>query len=445
MNDNFMKTKPVLPLLLSMALPMVLSMLINSLYNIIDSYFVAKISEDAMTALSLVYPIQNFINAVAIGFGIGINAVIAIHLGAGYKKQANGAATQGTALSVIHGIVLTALCIPLMPLFLKMFTKSNNIISLGTQYSNIVFAFATINMVGLSYEKIFQSVGKMKTTMISMMCGCITNIILDPLMIFGVGPFPKMGIKGAALATGIGQTVTLVIYIAVFVLKPINVKIKKEYLKPDKNVIKKLYSIGIPAILNLALPSLLITLLNAILAAFSQVYILVLGVYYKLQTFLYLTANGIIQGMRPIIGFNYGAREYKRVSKIYMLVMYMCCGIMAVGTVICMAAPQSLIGLFTDNPDTVEVGKTALRLISIGFIPSAVSVTSSGALEGLGKGVQSLAISMCRYLIIIVPVAFLLCKIIGPTGAWHAFWIAELLTAAVSVIIYKKSTAIKQA
>ena len=149
--------------------------------------------------------------------------------------------------------------------------------------------------------------------------------------------------------------------------------------------------------------------------------------------------------MRPIIGFNYGAREYKRVSKIYMLVMYMCCGIMAVGTVICMAAPQSLIGLFTDNPDTVEMGKTALRLISIGFIPSAVSVTSSGALEGLGKGVQSLAISMCRYLIIIVPVAFLLCKIIGPTGAWHAFWIAELLTAAVSVIIYKKSTAIKQA
>lgn len=204
MNDNFMKTKPVLPLLLSLALPMMLSMLVNSLYNIIDSFFVAKISEDAMTALSLVFPIQNFINAVAIGFGIGINAVVAYFLGAGDKKSANQATTLGIILAIIHGILLTAGSILLIPYFLKMFSHSENVISLGIEYSNIVFAFSLIIMLNVGFEKIFQSVGKMKVTMFSMMAGSITNIILDPLLIFGIGPFPRMEIKGAAIATNIG-------------------------------------------------------------------------------------------------------------------------------------------------------------------------------------------------------------------------------------------------
>lgn len=229
MNDNFMKTKPVLPLLLSLALPMMLSMLVNSLYNIIDSFFVAKISEDAMTALSLVFPVQNFINAVAIGFGIGINAVVAFFLGAGDNRRANQATTLGVILAIVHGILLTVGSILFIPYFLKMFSHSENVISLGIEYSNIVFAFSLIIMLNVGFEKIFQSVGKMKVTMFSMMAGSITNIILDPILIFGIGPFPRMEIKGAAIATNIGQLVCMTIYLLIFIFRPIQVKIQKKY------------------------------------------------------------------------------------------------------------------------------------------------------------------------------------------------------------------------
>ena len=441
MNDNFMKTKPVLPLLLSLALPMMLSMLVNSLYNIIDSFFVAKISEDAMTALSLVFPIQNFINAVAIGFGIGINAVVAYFLGAGDKKSANQATTLGIILAIIHGILLTAGSILLIPYFLKMFSHSENVISLGIEYSNIVFAFSLIIMLNVGFEKIFQSVGKMKVTMFSMMAGSITNIILDPLMIFGIGFFPAMGIRGAALATGIGQVVALFSYLTFYYWKPIPAKVRIGEMRLDGNICKKLYAIGIPATLNLALPSIQVSALNAILAAYSAGYVLVLGAYFKLQTFLYLTGNGVVQGMRPLVGYNYGAGEYQRVKKIFQSALILITGVMVIGTILCMAVPQSLIGLFTSNPETIELGKEALRLISIGFIASAVSVTVSGALEGLGKGKESLVISLLRYIVLILPLAFGFSRIWMAAGVWHAFWVTELIAAVVSYFIYKKEIA----
>ena len=233
-DESFMKEKPVLGLVLSMSLPMVISMLVNALYNIIDSYFVAKISEDAMTALSLVYPVQNFVNAVAIGFGVGINAVIAVHLGAGYRDKADKAATQGILLSVVHGILFTVACIAIMPWFMARYTDNAQIIDLGVRYSTIVFGFSIIINLGLVFEKVFQSVGNMKVTMIALMAGCIVNIVLDPLFIFGIGPFPKMNIEGAALATGIGQTVTLAIYLVVYFTRPISVKIRKKYLRRQK-------------------------------------------------------------------------------------------------------------------------------------------------------------------------------------------------------------------
>lgn len=443
MNENFMKEKPVFSLLISMSLPMVISMLVNSLYNIVDSFFVAQISEDAMTALSLVYPVQNFINAVGIGFGIGVNAVIAFHLGAGEVAKADKAATQGMVIAVIHGIIITIVSIAIIPAFLRMFTSSETVIDLGVRYSVIAFAFSLIIILGVTFEKIFQSVGSMKVTMVSLMCGCVINIILDPLLIFGIGPFPEMGIEGAALATGIGQTLTLAIYLAVYIVRPIRVHISRKYLLPNKKIIMRLYSIGIPATLNLALSSLLISSLNAILASCSEVYILVLGIYYKLQTFLYLPTNGIIQGMRPLVGYNYGAGEHKRVSQIYKIVLCISGIIMIAGTAICLIIPGQLISLFTQNQETIIVGKTALRIISAGFIVSAVSVTSSGALEGLGKGTPSLIISLFRYVIIIIPAAFFMSKIFGPVGVWNAFWIAETITAAVSYVIYSKSVKIK--
>ena len=443
MDQNFMRTKPVGPLLATMALPMVISMLVNSLYNIVDSYFVAKISEEAMTALSLVYPVQNFINAAAIGFGVGMNAVIAYFLGAGNQEKAGVAATHGMAYSVLHGVLLMAGSIAIMPSFLRAFTSDPAVADLGVRYSNVAFSFSVIIMLGLSFEKIFQSVGRMKVTMVALMSGCVANIVLDPVLIFGLGPFPEMGIEGAALATGIGQVLTLVIYLAIYFARPLPVRIRRRYLKADRRIDARLYAVGIPAVLNLALPSVLISALNAILAAFAQSYVVVLGVYYKLQTFLYLPANGIVQGMRPLLGFNFGAGEMKRVRSIYNLTLVSNCLIMALGTVLCLAIPGQLIGLFTDNVQTVAAGETALRVISAGFIVSAVSVTSSGALEGLGKGGRSLVISLCRYILVILPAAFLLSRLFGAVGVWHAFWVAELLTAVVSVFVYRGALKIR--
>ena len=390
MDQMYMKEKPILPLLLSMALPMVISMFVNSLYNIIDSIFVAKISEDAMTALSLVYPVQNLINSIAVGFGVGINAVIAMFLGAGKAKEADKTATQGLFLNVIHGILLTIVGLMIMPSFLAMFTNDQTVIGMGLQYSTIALMFSTIIMASISFEKIFQAVGNMVITMIALMTGCIVNIVLDPLLIFGIGFFPKLGIQGAALATGIGQSST----------------------------------------------SFLVSALNAILASFSQTYVVVLGVYYKLQTFLYLTANGMIQGMRPIMSYNYGAKESDRVRKIYLMTFEIVVGIMAVGTVICFVMPQTLMSMFTSNPETLTEGAIALRIICAGFIASSVSVVSAGAFEALGKGIQSFLISFLRYVVVIIPAAFVLSKTVGVHGVWHAFWIAEIITAVIAFILY---------
>lgn len=443
MNETFMKEKPVFPLIMSMALPMVLSMLVNSLYNIVDSFFVAQISESAMTALSLVFPVQNFINAVAIGFGVGINVIIAFYLGADDEVKANTAATHGLVLSAVHGVLMAAGCIAVMPSFLRMFTPVEEVIDLGVRYSNIAFAFSLIIGISLSFEKIFQAVGRMKVTMASLLCGCIANIILDPILIFGLGPFPALGIEGAAIATGAGQVLGLAIYLVIYIARPIRVRLGRRYLKADREMDLKIYSIGIPATLNLALPSLLISSLNALLAVYSQSYVVILGIYYKLQTFLYLPANGIVQGMRPVIGYNFGAGEQNRVKKIYGVTLCMNGIIMVLGTVVCLLVPGQLISLFTDSRETILAGQTALRIISAGFIVSAVSVTSSGALEGLGKGTASLVISLSRYVVVIIPAAFFLSRVWGPVGVWNAFWIAESATAVVAFFVYHRCVRLK--
>lgn len=440
MQQTFMKTKPIWPLVLSMSLPMVLSMTVSSLYNIVDSYFVAKISENAMTALSLVYPIQNLINAVTIGFAVGANAVISYHLGAQELQKANAAATQSILYNAVHGIILTVGCIAIMPFFLSLFTTDQQVVDMGVRYSRIAFLFAVNVAISMSLEKIFQAAGKMLMTMLCMLSGCIVNIVLDPVLIFGWGPFPQLGIEGAALATGIGQTIGLLIYVLCYFVGRLPVRVGFDAHTFDRSLTKRMYSVGIPAVLNLALPSLLISCLNMILTVHSQVYVLVLGVYYKLQTFLYLPANGIVQGIRPIIGYNFGAKEFARVRKIYRVALTLSAGIMMVGTILCWAVPAQLIGLFSENATTLAVGSLALRIISVGFIVSSVSVISCGALEGLGKGWPSLAISLLRYAVLILPIAYVLSRILGAIGVWHAFWLTEAITAVLAYKLYRKST-----
>ena len=417
MNQEYMKTRKILPLVLSMSLPMVISMAVNALYNIVDSYFVAKISEDAMTALALVFPMQNLVNAIVIGFAIGINARVAFYLGAKEEKLADESASVGLLLNLIHGLVLALLCSAIMPSFLRMFTGDTQVIALACTYST--------------------RVGRMKVSMICMMLGCVTNIILDPVMIFGLGPVPKLGIAGAAYATGIGQCVTLAGYLLFYFARPMHVKVNVANMKTTGSVMKNIYTIGIPATLNLALPSIQVSALNAILAPFPGSYILVLGVYYKLQTFIYLTANGIVQGIRPLVGYNYGAGEYDRVKKITHTSMGLIALVMVMGMAISCAIPQQLMGLFTTSRATMEIGGAALRIISFGFVVSSVSVTFSGVLEGLGKGMPSLLISLARYIVVMLPVSFALSRLLQASGVWYGFAVTEYIVAVLSYYIYK--------
>ena len=439
MDQTYMKEKPVVPLLLSLGIPVIISMIVGALYNIVDSIFVAMISEDAMTAVSLVYPIQNLAHAAGVGFGVGINAMVARRLGEGKTRMANQTASQGVFLSALHGMILTILGMAVIPYFLRMFTSDEVTISYGLTYFRNVFLFSTIDTMGMAYEKVYQSVGKMKISMAAVLIGCGVNIVLDPIFIFGLGPMPELGIRGAAWATGIGQTASLLFYLILNHVKPLNVEISLREMRPSKEICGGMYSVGIAATLNMALTSLLLTALNAILAPFSQVYILVLGVYYKLQALLYQGASGVVQGMRPLIGYNYGAGEQERVKKIFRAAFMIVGIIMTAGTLLGELVPDFLMGLFTQTPSTVEIGRTALRLISPGFVMSTVSVIASGALEGLGMGLKSLKISLMRYAVIIIPIAFVLSRIIGPIGVWHAFWLAELITAVYAGASWKRT------
>lgn len=433
-----MKKEKVLPLVVKMSYPMMISMAVNALYNIIDSFYVAKFSGQAMTAISLFFPIQNLAHAILVGFAIGINSVVSYFLGARDERTANHAATTGVLLNLIHGIILMVLCTLITYPFLSLFTKDKTVLSYAFSYARIIFVFQIFDSVSVAFEKIFQAVGRMKTSMISMAAGCILNIVLDPILIFGLGPIPAMGIEGAAIATGIGQTCALLIYLVIYFWKPMPVKIHFRKFSFEKSLCRKLYSIGSAASLNMALPSVQVSALNILLSGYGDGYILVLGIYYKLQTFLYLSANGVVQGIRPLVGYNYGAGEMKRVKKIYQTSLQLIAVIMVIGTILCLVVPGRLIGIFSEDAAVIRIGTAALRIISAGFVVSTLSVVSCGTFEGLGKGKESLMISLSRYIILILPLAFILNKLFGAEGIWHAFWLTEVIAAAISVYIFKK-------
>lgn len=434
MDQSYMKEKPILPLVTKMALPMVISMLVNSLYNIVDSFFVSQVSENAMTALSLVFPLQNLANATGIGFGVGINAAVAYYLGAKKNASADRAASLGMLLSILHGALLAGLCALAIEPFLRLFTDVEETVKYGTDYFYIVIAFAPAFSLDMAIEKVLQATGKMKTTMFCMAIGAVVNIILDPIFISGAGFIPAMGVKGAAIATGIGQIVSLISYVTAFFVAKIPVKFRLGRRSEEK-ICRKLYLVGIPAALNLALPSFTVTVLNGILTAFSETYVFILGVYYKLQTFLYFTLSGIVQGVRPLIGYNYGANRQDRVIGIFKVSLSMSVVVMVAGTALCLIAPSLLMGIFSDSPETIAQGALALRIISAGFVVSAASVVISGTFEGLGMGMPSLVISILRY-VVLIPVALLCSLAWQAVGVWNAFWVTELIAAAVSCLLF---------
>ena len=436
--QHVMGTKPVLQLLVSMSIPVVLSMFIQALYNIVDSIWVAKLGTDAITAVSLAFPLQNIVMSVGVGMGIGIGSVISMSLGAGNRQEANRAASIGVALVLLHCVIFAVGGLAITKPFLRMFTNDPVIYQWACDYTYVVLCISFGELLQMCLEKIFQGLGKMKTTMVMMASGCIINIILDPILIFGWFGFPAMGVKGAAIATVIGQIGAFVMYLVVCARGDIGVTIHPRYMKPDKEMVGRIYSIGIPSSLMLAMPSLLVALLNGILAQLDKAYVAVFGLYFKLQTFVNMPSNGVVQGMRPIISFNYGAGNQKRVNQAVGYAMKIVAGIMLVGTIAAVGMPEWILRAFDADEKVLSYGITAFRIIGLGFLFSTVGIVSAGVFEALGKGKESLWISLVRQFVIILPLGWLLSRFMGAEGIWISFPVAEALAAVMSVILLRK-------
>ena len=435
--ENIMGTKKVMPLLISMSVPPMISMLIQALYNIVDSMYVARVSEDALTAVSIAFPLQNLIIAVSCGFGIGLSSCVARALGAKDEKEVTSAATHGFLLSGVHWLLFVLMGLFVTGPFLGNFTDSPQIYEMSCQYTQIVLCFSIGSMYHLYAEKLFQATGSMVLPMIFQGAGAIFNIILDPIFIFGWFGIPAMGVQGAAIATVASQILAAALSMVFFLKKCTSVRIHLKGFRFEKNMLWKIYTVAIPSAIMMSLPSVLVAALNSVLSAFSATAIAVFGLYIKIQTFVYMPANGVIQGMRPIMSYNYGAGNRKRMKETLKASLEAAGVIMTLGTVLFMAFPQGIMQLFNANAEMFEIGVPMLRIIAIGFIISTVGCVLSGAFEALGKGVQSLVVSLLRQLIIIIPLSAVLSKTAGLYGVWATFPAAELIAAVIGCSLYR--------
>lgn len=434
---NPMGYKPVLPLLISMAFPPMLSMLIQSLYNIIDSIFVAQLGESALTAVSLIYPLQNLSLSVSCGVGIAMNAIIARHLGAKNSKDASYVASQGILMTLLHSLLFVILGLFFIGPFVSLFTNQKDVIEYGIQYGTIVITFTFGSFIHIAIEKMFQACGNMVMPMFMQLIGAIVNIVLDPILIFGYFGLPAMGVSGAALATIIGQFVACFVSIALFIHQHTPIHVSFKNIKIDTQIFKQLYSIAFPSGLMMCLPSVLVSCLNGILASVSQSAVAFFGIYYKLQTFVYMPSTGVVQGMRPLMSYNYGSKQKDRMNQTLKASGLCIATILLLGTVLFCGWPEPILKMFNASDEMLTFGISGLRILATGFILSAFSVVMCGVFESLGHGKYSLVISLLRQFIIIVPGSMLVLPILGLTGVWLMFPLSEFIAAVVAFIFYK--------
>lgn len=435
---NPMGYKPIFPLLISMAFPPMISMLIQSLYNIIDSIFVAQLGENALTAISLIYPLQNLSLALSCGIGIAMNAFIARYLGANNDKDASYVATQGIVMSLLHSLIFVVIGLFFIQPFISLFTSQQQVIEYGVQYGFIVITFTFGSFIHLAVEKMFQACGNMIIPMIMQIVGAIVNIILDPILIFGYFGLPALGVRGAAIATIIGQFVACILSIYLFKKYNKHIHVSFRHFKLDFQVFKNLYSVAIPSGLMMCLPSVLVSILNGILTIVSQTAVAFFGIYFKLQTFIYMPANGVVQGLRPIMSYNYGANQKERMNQTLKAAGLSISLILAIGTLIFCGFPQQILSLFNANEAMLTIGVSGLRILSLAFILSSFGILMSGVFESLGKGKLSLIISLLRQFLITVPLSLLLISPLGLFGVWITFPLSELIASFISIILYKK-------
>ena len=433
--QNKMGIAPIPKLIVSMSLPAMFSMLVQALYNIIDSMFVAQLGESALTSVSLAFPVQTLMIAVAVGTGIGINSLVSRRLGERRREEASRAATHGLLLAIFSSLVFALLGLTLTQTFFQAFTDNQTVLQMGCDYTYVVTIFSFGMMIEIGLEKTLQATGNMIYPMLFQLSGAVINIILDPIFIFGKFGVPALGVRGAAVATVIGQIASMVFAVVVIIVKKHEVHISLRNFKFKWRTVKEIYAVGFPSIIMQSIMAFLVTMLNTILISFSEAAVSVLCVYYKLQSFVFMPVFGLTHGVLPIIGYNYGAGNKKRLLSALRLGTLIAACIMTVGTILFLAIPDKLLMIFNASPQMLEIGVPALRIISICFIPAAVDILFSTFFQGVGMGFKSLIVSVMRQLVVILPAAFLLSKI-GLGYTWYAFPIAEVASLVLGGIFF---------
>ena len=424
--ENKMGVMPINRLLLTMSGPMMISMLIQALYNVVDSMFVSYISESALTAVSLAYPVQNLMIAVATGTGVGVNALLSRNLGEKNFAVANRTAGNAIFLGLVSSAVFMVLGI-FSRLYFAVQVTDPEIISLGHDYLFLIMLLSVGCFGQVMLSRLLQSTGKTFYSMVIQVVGAVLNIILDPLLIFGLGPFPALGVKGAAIATVISQLVGTAMGVWYNLKKNEEITITREDIRPSGPIISRIYSVGVPSILLQTVASVLIFGLNQILVSFTETATAVYGVFFKLQGFAFLPIIGMNNGMVPIIAYNYGARKPDRIMQVIKLAMTYALCIMIVAVLIFQFLPDKLLGIFQASDEMLAIGIPALRTLSWSFLFGGVTIVLSSVFQALGRGIQSMLISIFRQLLIVLPLAYLLSRTGNLNLVWWAFPVSDVL------------------
>lgn len=444
-SENKMGTQKMVPLIFSMALPAMLSMFINAIYNIVDSIFVAKYSQDALTAVNLVFPLQTLVIAIAVGTAIGVNSLIARRLGAKEKEEAESAAEHGIMLSIISGIAFVILGFFFSRPFLALFTDKPAVLDLAAQYSHIAVGLSIFLIISIMTEKIQQSTGNMIIPMYQGLLGAVINLILDPLLIFGIGPFPELGIRGAAIATIIGQFAGMVLGLYAMLYRQKALRIRLRGFLWRRDTIYEVYRVGLPGIVMQSVAAFMTAFMNIILIRFSDVAVNVLGIYFKLQTFIFMPVLGINQGALPVMGYNYGAKNRERLMSAYRVALCGALSIMVVGMILFQALPRPMLLLFADTHDPaataalLDVGIHALRTVSWAFAGVGFGIINLTMFQATGRGTATLIVSVCRQIVVLVPCAWLLGRIYGLPAVWWAFPISEAIAFIISSLLLHRA------
>ncbi len=434
--ENKMGTMPVSRLLISMSLPIMISMLVQAMYNIVDSIFVAQVSENALTAVSLAFPVQNLMIAVSVGTGVGINSLLSRRLGERNFEDANATAENGLVLAVISAALFALFGGLFSEQFFRLFTQTKEIVEMGTGYLTICTVFSFGIFLQVTAERIMQSTGNTIYNMITQGIGAITNIILDPILIFGLYGMPAMGVNGAAAATVVGQILAMVLGLLFNVLFNHDVRISFKGFRPNLRIIREIYKVGVPSIIMQSIATVMTIGMNKILIPFTETAVSVFGVYFELQSFVFMPVFGLTNGLVPIVAYNYGARKKERIIHAVKDAALYAFSIMALGLLIFQTMPVQLLRMFKASDSMLAIGVPALRLISISFLGAGVSIVFSSVFQAVGNGVLSLVTSVARQLIVILPVAWLMAREFGLNAVWLSFPIAEAVSLLLSLIFY---------